>query len=613
MPITNARHPCSRSRWADWKQILLHAEDGFVSLALVAMIILPLLEVALRRWAHVGISGGTAIVQHLVLIVGMAGAAIAARSSRLLALSTVDRLLPERWRGAAKIFSSSIAAAVTAFLALAALEFVGQEREFGKALAYGVPAWVIEAALPIGFGIIGLRLLWHSAEGWQGRMVAASVCIAAVTAAGLMPAAMMIWPALALLLIAIVLGAPAFVALAGVALVLFHGTDQPIASIPIAHYSLVTNPSLPTLPLFTLAGYFLAEGGAPKRLIRVFRAVFGQMRGGPAIVTAVVCAFFTSFTGASGITILALGGLLMPVLIEAGYKERDALGLVTGSGSIGMLLPPCLPLILYAIVARIPIEQMFLGGLLPGIFMVTAIAWWGIVRGRSAFKTGTFSWPEARAALWLAKWELMLPVVAFVALFSGSATPVEAAALTALYAFIVEGVIHPDLRRVKDILRVTTQCALLIGGVLLVLGVALGLTNYLVDAEITARAIDWTTSTIHSRWVFLLLLNLFLLIVGCVMDMYSAILIQVPVLVPLGIAYGIDPVHLGIIFLANMELGYLTPPVGLNLYLSSYRFRKPVPEVLRSVLPLIVFLHIAVLLITFVPALTTMLPHWLAR
>src|SRR6266700_3901636 len=379
-------------------------------------------------------------------------------------------------------------------------------------------------------------------------------------------------------------------------------------------YSLGTNPTLPTLPLFTLAGYFLAESGAPRRLIRVFYALFGRFRGGPAIVTVLVCAFFTSFTGASGVTILALGGLLMPVLAGAKYSEKDSLGLMTGAGSVGLLLPPCLPLIVYAIVAKVPIERMFLGATVPAFVMMAATAIWGMRRGpQTASVKLAFDWKEARLALWDAKWELFMPILAFIGLFSGLSTPVEAAALTALYAFLIATVIHRELNIFRDVPRVMAECGLLIGGVLLILGVSLGFTNYLVDAEIPARAVAWTTANVHSPLLFLLLLNGFMLVVGCLIEIYPAIVIEVPLLVPLGAAYGIDPIRLGIIFLANLELGYLTPPVGLNLLMSSYRFRKPVGEVLRSVLPVVVVLAMGVLLITYIPALTTALPRWLGR
>ncbi len=421
-------------------------------------------------------------------------------------------------------------------------------------------------------------------------------------------------PALIGLLAATALGSPVFATLGGAALILFWGADLPIASIPLDHYRLVINPSLPTIPLFTLAGYFLAEGGASQRLVRVFQALFGQFRGGPAIVTALVCAFFTSFTGASGVTILALGGLLMPILLTAGYPPKSALGLLTGAGSLGLLFPPCLPLILYAIVAKISIEDMFLGGVVPGILMVALTAWWGMTQGpKTNASTQRFGWEEAKSAIWKAKWELLLPAVALAGLFGGIATPVEAAALTALYAWVIETFVYRDLKVFRDAPRVMTECGLLVGGVLLILGVALGFTNYLVDAQIAERAVEWVTGSIHSRWVFLLLLNLFLLVVGCLMDIFSAIVVVVPLIVPIGVAFGVDPIHLGIIFLANLELGYLTPPVGMNLFLASYRFSKPLSEVSRSIIPILLVLLAGVLFITYVPWLTTALPRALGR
>jgi tripartite ATP-independent transporter DctM subunit len=277
-----------------------------------------------------------------------------------------------------------------------------------------------------------------------------------------------------------------------------------------------------------------------------------------------------------------------------------------------LLLPPCLPIIVYAIVSRVPIQQMFLGGLLPAFVMIIATSIWGIRSGPRLMERNTFQWSEARAALWDAKLELLLPAVALVALFAGFATPVEASAITALYAFVIEAVVHRDLHIFRDVPRVMSECGLLIGGVLLILGVSLGFTNYLVDAEVPTRAVEWTTRNVHSPFVFLLLLNVFMLVVGCLIEIYPAIVIEVPLLVPLGAAYGVDPVRLGIIFLANLELGYLTPPVGLNLLMSSYRFRKPVGEVMRSVLPVVGVLSVGVLLITYIPGLTTMLPKLFA-
>lgn len=592
---------------------LRQAENLALVLASAAMVLLPLVEIALRSFFQRSLFGSSAMVQQLTLVVGMVGGAVAAREGRLLSLSSAAAFLKGRWKTAAQFFSGSMAAALTSLLAAAGVQFVAAEKAAGEVLAYGVPLWIFQLLLPFGFAVIALRLLRGASSNWQGR-VAATILAGAVVALGIwspVSPARLVVPALVLLLLATLAGAPVFVTLGGAAMILFWGDGSPIASIPLDHYRLVTNPTLPAIPLFTLAGYFLAEGGASKRLVRVFQALVGSVRGGPAIVTALVCAFFTSFTGASGVTILALGGLLMPVLLAARYSERNALGLLTSAGSLGLLFPPCLPLILYAIIAKVPIKEMFLGGALPGAVLVLATIIWGVRQApKGEGKRAPFQLGEAGRAVWAAKWELLIPVVALVGLLGGYATPVEASALTAFYAFLVETLIYRDLKLTRDVPRVMTESGLLVGGILLILGVALGFTNYLIDAQVSTRAVEWATGAIHQPWVFLLLLNLFLLIVGCLMDIYSAIVVVVPLIVPLGQAFGIDPVHLGIIFLANLELGYLTPPVGMNLFISSYRFGKPMSEVTRSVWPMLVVLFLGVLLITYVPILSTLLPNF---
>ena len=606
-----------------WRRGLRESENLLVSLVLAALVLLPLTEIILRKFFQSGIGGAPALEQHLTLLIGLLGGMLAARDRRLLTLSTLTNFLTGRWQALARVLSSSFAAGISVFLCVAAAQLVQSEKGGGKTVALGIPVWVVQLVMPLGFGVIALRLLWHAAESWRGRSLALLLS-AGVVWAGLHPPAgpeKLMLPALLALIVAVVLGAPIFVMLGGAALILFWSQDIPIASISLTHYSMVTNPTLPTVPLFTLAGYFLAEGGASKRLIRVFQALLGQFRGGAAIITVLACAFFTSFTGASGVTILALGGLLMPVLKGAGYAERSALGLVTGSGGLGLLFPPSLPLILYAIVAGanakaggVTIEKMFLGSLGPGLLLGAMAAWLGVRLGpKEKVGLAAFKRAEAGRAIWAAKWELLLPGVALVALFGGFATPVEAAAATALYAFGVETFVYRDFKRPREISRVMAECGLLVGGVLLILGVALGFTNYLVDAQVPARAVEWVTGAVRSKYAFLLALNLCLLVVGCLMDMYSAVVVVVPLLVPLGVAYGIDPVHLGIIFLANMELGLLTPTVGLNIFLSSYRFDKPVLQVSRAVLPMQCVLLAGVLLITYLPPLTTLLPRWLGR
>ena len=610
-PLPHAEISESRRRMKNsgfWK-----AENLVISAALLSMMFLPVETAVAQRILGTSVQDTTQIVQHLVLVVGMLGGAIAAREQRLLALSNLgEQRLPKNWRTSTRAFCAAVSTATLGFLCFGSWQFVLTEKQAGHVLAYGIPVWLVESLLPAGFAIIAGRVLWHCGEAWQARL-ACLVLSSALFAGGYFGAhwAFFVPIALSILAVSSLLGVPALVSVGGAALIFFTGAGQPIAAIPVAQYALVTNPVLPTLPLFTLAGYFLAEGGSPRRLIRLFRALFGRLRGGPAIVTVVVCAFFTSFTGASGVTILALGGLLMPILKSGQYSEKDSLGLMTGAGSLGLLLPPCLPLIIYAIVAKVPIEKMFLGGLLPAFVMIAATAVWGVLRGgkkKDEKATEKFDAREARLALWDAKWELLMPFVSIGALFTGIATTVEAAALTALYAFLIAAVIHRELRIFRDLPRVMAECGLLIGGVLLILGLSLGLTDYLVDAEIPIHAVDWATHTIHSPMLFLLLLNVFLLIVGCLMEIYPAIVVEVPLLVPIGAVFGIDPIRLGIIFLANMELGYLTPPVGLNLLMSSYRFQKSVPEVLRATLPVVAVLSGGVLLITYVPWLTTALP-----
>lgn len=604
-----------------WQLHVRTSENLLIVLALALMMVVPLAEILLRKFFHTGIVGSSAIVQHLTLIVGMLGGALAAREGRLLALSTATNYFKGGWKIFAAIFGNGFAAAVSLFLCVASARFIAGTMGLDKILAYGIPVWVVQLFLPLGFGLVALRLIWNASTLWKWRLLTLAVCVGVAVMGYWSPfePEQLRIPALVVLLIATVLGAPVFATLGGAALILFWSGGDTVAGIPSKHYQLVTNPTLPSIPLFTLAGYFLAEGGASKRLVRVFLALFGTLRGGPAIVTALACAFFTSFTGASGVTILALGGLLMPVLVAAKYSERSSLGLLTGAGSLGLLFPPCLPPILYAIVAStsgssVTMQQMFQGGLLPGILLMAMAAGWGIWCSPKLASTAKgFDVLEARRAIWNAKWELLIPVVALIALFGGFATPVEAAAVTAFYALFCEVAIYRDLKLFQDVPRVMTECGLLIGGVLLILGVALGFTYYLIDAQIPDQGVEWVTAAIKSKLVFLLVLNLFLLVVGCLMDIYSAIVVVVPLIVPMGVAFGIDPVHLGIIFLANLELGFLTPPVGMNLFLASYRFGKPMGEVIRATMPMLIVLLIGVLLITYLPWLTTFLPDLFQR
>jgi len=588
--------------------ILSAFEDGIAALALAAMVVLPLAEIVVRRLFGVGIPGSGPFVQHLTLWIGFLGAAIAAREGKLLSLATGTFIREGRPRQVATAFASAVAACMSTILAWGAVQLVLSEREVGSIIAAGVPTWVGELALPIGFTLIALRLAWRAGTTWPARALGfAGIAVGLVLSRypGLLesrPA----WPGLLVILAAAAVGAPIFAILGGAAVLLFMSDGVTPATVLIETYSLSVSPTLPAIPLFTLAGFILAEGHASTRLLRVFRAWFGWIPGGTAVVCAILCTFFTAFTGGSGVTILAVGGVLFPALLKEGYRDRFSLGLLTTSGSLGLLLPPSLPLILYAVVAQIPIEDLFIGGILPGILLTAMIAAWGVREGlRFATTRHPFRAGEAMASLWAAKWELAMPLVVIVAMFSGLATAVEAASLTALYALVIQTVIHRDLSVRRDLVRVFVECVLVIGGVLVILGVAVGLTNYLVGIQLPARLVSWVQAHIESRLTFLLALNIFLLMVGWLMEIFAAIVVVVPLIVPLGAAFGIHPVHLGIIFVANLELGFLTPLVGINIFLASYRFKRPVLEVCRAALPFMAILAIGVLVITYVPWLTT--------
>jgi tripartite ATP-independent transporter DctM subunit len=587
------------------------AEDSLLGAALLLLVGLPLAEALLRRLARTGIPGSPALVQHLTLIVTMLGAALAAREGKLLTLFELAALATPRLRALCRAVGGLGAALVALLLVAASAQLIASEREAGGVLAFGIPVWLVQCCMPVGFALLAVRLWARAAASGRARAATLVLLLAVLGSAPAWAAHADFWflPGAVLLALSALAGAPIFAILGGAALLLFWREGTPLAAVALEHYRMVVNPSLPAIPLFTLAGFALAAGRAPARLTRLFRALFGHVRGGVAIATVVVGAFFTALTGGSGVTILALGGVLLPLLVAARYPEKDAVGLVTVSGSLGTLLAPCLPLVLYAIVARVDIAHMFSGAALPALLMIAAVALWGARRDRrAAAALRPFSARRAWHAVRIAKWDLGLPLVVFLGLFGGFATPVEAAALTALYVLAVERLAHGGLRTWGSLSAVLRECGALVGGVLLILGVALALTNYLVEAEWPSRATDWALQTIHSRWLFLLALNALLLIVGCLMEIWSAIVVLPPLIVPIGLAFGIDPVHLGVIFLANLELGYLTPLVGINLFYASARFNKPVLEVCRDVLPLWPILIAGVLAITYLPFLSTWLP-----
>ena len=407
-------------------------------------------------------------------------------------------------------------------------------------------------------------------------------------------------------------GGALFVLLGGASIIGYAMAGEPISTILIDFNRLTRNSTILVIPLFTFAGYIVAEGKAPQRLVAFARASVGWLPGGIAVVVLFTCAFFTTFTGASGITIIALGGLLYPILRQT-YDERFSLGLVTASGSIGLLFPPSVPLILYAIIAQVRIDRMFLAGIIPGILILAILSFYSC--GWSLFKrteTTPFDWTIFLRTLWEAKWELLLPFIVLGGILSGIVTLDEAAALTAIYAFIVEVVIHRSIS-LRVLPRIVKESTLLVGAILIILGIALGLTNYLITLDVPTAVLDWIQSTTESRIITLIGLNIFLLIVGCLMDIFSAVIIVVPLLLPIAEQFGIDKAHLGIIVLTNLEIGYLTPPVGMNLFISSMKFDRSVLLLYRSVLLFIALLLVALVLVTYVPELSLWLPKALGK
>jgi tripartite ATP-independent transporter DctM subunit len=401
------------------------------------------------------------------------------------------------------------------------------------------------------------------------------------------------------------LGAPLFTVFGAVSMLAFssEGIDPSVIMVDLNR--IFTNPTLVAIPLFTFSGYMLAESKAPVRLVNLARSIFGTIPGGLAIVALVTSALFTAFTGASGVTIIALGGLLYPILLKEQYPEKFSLGLITTTGSLGLLFPPSLPIILYALVASISIDKLFAAGLIPGILLVVILTVYCVRQGKK-FKLPRhpFAWSAVGAALKGAAWELPLPVVVIAGIYTGAFTATEAAAVTAFYVLIVEVFVYRDLKLFSDIPRVMKDSMTLVGAVLMIIGVAMGLTNFLIDQEVPNRLFETTQKYIQSPTMFLVVLNLFLIVVGMMMDIFSAIIVVVPLIAPIAQAYGINPVHLGIIFLTNLEIGYLTPPVGLNLFISSLRFEKPVFTVVRATLVYMGMLVAALLIITYVPWLS---------
>ena len=408
-----------------------------------------------------------------------------------------------------------------------------------------------------------------------------------------------------LILLLALFGAPIFAVMSALALVAFYFNGIELSAVAVEIYRLASAPTILTIPLFTFAGYVLAESRAPIRLLRLSNALLGWLPGGVAIVCLFVCAFFTAFTGASGVTIIALGGLLYPILVQEGYSERFSLGLITTCGSLGLLFPPSLPIILYGIIAKVDIDQLFLAGVAPGLFLMLILGLYSVYMAPKKIATKRkISLLEIRQAIWEARFEIPLPFFILGGIYGGFVTATEASALSAFYVLVVNCFMTKDLSLTKDIPRVIVDSLTLVGAILLILCCALGLTSYLVDQEVPMKILEFMRTFISNKYLFLMVLNIFLLIVGCLMDIFSAIIVVVPLIVPIAEQFGVNPFHLAIVFLTNLEIGYITPPVGINLFISSFRFNRPVLELYKVSVPYLILMLLALIVITYIPWLT---------
>lgn len=588
----------------------------------LAMIALPVYTAAVRAVTGESPVGTIPFVQHLTVWAGFTGALIASGARTHLALATGEFIPAGKIRTAAGFLVSLVTALVATTLAYASMVMIDANKLSGEKIFQTVPAWWSEVIIPVTLLLIAARAVIAVEKLWLRGIVLTAGILTFGLAAGSQwfadmslfsqwnevldtGASWLVYSACFCIFAAILMGAPMFVALAGLPMALFVGKMTPIATVPIEISRLVASPTLPAIPLLTLCGFALAEGGASQRLVRAARALVGFLPGGLAMMVVIVCALFTTLTGGSGVTIIALGGLVLPMLLKEGYPEAFSLGLVTAAGSLGLLFPPSLPVILYSVVSETSADRLFAAGLLPGMLMLVFVLGYAMwVGSRIETSRPKFVMKEAGAALWEAKFELAIPAVLLILIFTGAATIVEASAIAAGMALAVETFIFKDFHLSRDVPRVIAQSGRLTGAVVIVLATAMGLTAYLVEEQIPGALLEWVTTHVHSRLWFLLALNVILLVLGSVLEIYSAIVILAPLLVPLASAFQIDPLHLGILFLANLELGFLFPPVGLNLLLSSSRFRKPLPQVYAMALPFLVILAVGVLVITYVPALS---------
>jgi tripartite ATP-independent transporter DctM subunit len=610
------------------KSVLYLTEEILCFAALCLLALFPIVE-SIMRLFRTGILGSSAFTSHLLLFTGLLGGMICTRNEGHLAISLVHYVPEGKIKIRLGIFCNLVSAFVAVVIAWSSISFI--KLGLGGNKIGFISDRVLAAVIPVAFGIIAFRFARRTRlAGWKITLPVLSILLG--TIASFPVIAKIIWgfdmpdsvfdicdkfyifthylkaPFIILIIIAALGGTPLFIIMGGLALLLMQASGGEMDSVAVDIYSALTNQNIIAIPLFTIVGFFLSESKAGERLVHTFRSFFSWLPGGIIVVTVVICAFFTSFTGASGVTILALGGILYTILKEhLKYPEEFSIGLLTSVGSIGLLFPPSLPLILVGTVTQTNIFHLFLGGIAPGIILVLAVVIFGIVISvKTKIPVEKFEGRKALLALKDSAFEILLPILLIAGYFSGILSLVEIGAAAVLYIFIVEVFINRDIK-FSDIKKVFDKAIPIIGGVLSILALSKALSYYIVDTQAPANIAAWMYNAISSKFVFLLLLNLSLLVVGCLMDIFSAILIVLPLIVPLGQIYGIDPVHLGIIFIVNLEVGYITPPVGLNLFLASFRFKKPFVDICRYVSPFLLVRLVVVLLVTYMPWLSTFL------
>jgi len=611
------------------KSVLYYIEDIFCVAALVLMALFPVLESIARHVFKTGILASSGFTVHLLLFSGLVGGMICTRSETHLSISLVQYIPEGPLRHRLRIFCNLVSAFVSIIIAWSSISFIKIGLD-GSMIGF-ISTRVLASIIPIAYGIIAVRFARRARlAGW--KIVFPALALVLGTIASFPVIAKIIWgfdmsdavydicdkfitvamyvkiPFVILLIASALAGTPLFIVIGGLALLLLQASGGEMDSVAVDIYSGLTNQNIIAIPLFTVVGFFLSESKAGERLVNTFRGFFSWLPGGIIIVSVIICAFFTSFTGASGVTILALGGILYSILSEhLHYPQKFSIGLLTSVGSVGLLFPPSLPLILVGTVMQTNIFHLFLGGIIPGILLVLTMIIFGVIISiKVKIPVEKFEGRKALSSLKGSSLEILLPVFLIAGYFSGVLSLVEIAAAAVFYVFIVEVFIHRDIK-LKDVKRVFDKAIPIVGGVLSILAVSKALSYYIVDTQAPANIASWMRDVLSSKFVFLLLLNAALIVVGCLMDIFSAILIVLPLIVPLGMAYGIDPVHLGMIFIVNLEVGYITPPVGLNLFLASYRFKKPFVEICRCVVPFLSVRLLVVLLVTYLPVLSTFL------